>query len=203
MRFLLIFFSLFYFSEIPAKENKSCDFYTEKYGKIYNLPNKLLTSISLVESGLKKKDNFKPWPWTLNIAGKSKYFNSKSETVNYLKESLRKSKNADIGCMQINYKYHGHMFNDIEQMLNPENNVKYAAEFLRKLFTKYKSWNEAISRYHSSQPDRKKKYLMKVKNYWDDLRQKKIKISNYKNDQINKDKVKYFRDILKNERLKI
>ena len=95
------------------------------------------------------------------------------------------------------------MFNDIEQMLNPENNVKYAAEFLRKLFTKYKSWNEAISRYHSSQPDRKKKYLMKVKNYWDDLRQKKIKISNYKNDQINKDKVKYFRAILKNERLKI
>ena len=63
--------------------------------------------------------------------------------------------------MQINYKFHGHNFKNLDHILNPEENVKYAAEFLKKLFKKHKSWNEAISRYHSSEPSRKKDILKK------------------------------------------
>ena len=58
--------------------------------------------------------------------------------------------------MQINYRYHGHMFENLDQILSPEYNVNYAAKFLKTLFKRHKSWNEAISRYHSSEPKRKK-----------------------------------------------
>ena len=65
----------------------SCNQYTEKIAKEYKIPNKLLTSISLVESGLKKGNNFVSWPWTLNVSGKSKFFESKDETISFLKKN--------------------------------------------------------------------------------------------------------------------
>ena len=42
------------FSFVYSNNLSNCFYYTEKYGKEFNLPYKLLTSISLVESGLKK-----------------------------------------------------------------------------------------------------------------------------------------------------
>ena len=50
---LLISFSLIFIPLIASSGDISgCQIFTEKYNKIYNLPNKLLTSISLVESGI-------------------------------------------------------------------------------------------------------------------------------------------------------
>ena len=74
--------------------------------------------------------------------------------------------------MQISLKYHGQNFKNFNQILDPKNNVEYAAKYLRSLYSKHKTWNEAISRYHSSIPKRKTRYLKKVKSYWSDLRQK-------------------------------
>ena len=67
--FLAILLCFLAFKFIESKELDNCNYLTEKYGKIYNLPNKLLTSIALVESGV-KKDEFKSWPWTLIVYGK-------------------------------------------------------------------------------------------------------------------------------------
>ncbi len=192
---------LFFFSSSFAQEIENCNFLTEKYGKQFNLPNKLLTSIALVESGLKKeKKEFGSWPWTLNVAGKSIYFNNKKETLSFLKKKLNSRKSIDVGCMQINTKYHLKNFNSLEQLIEPEENVKYAASFLSSLHKKHRSWNEAISRYHSSIPKKKQQYLKRVYSYWNNLRQRKIKIkSNYENQ--NNEKIKFFREILEKEKI--
>ena len=79
--------------------------------------------------------------------------------------------------------------------------MKYAAIYLRKLFKKYKSWNEAVSRYHSSIPKRKKNYLKKVHTYWNDLRQQKIVINNNYTSHDEAEKIKFFREILKKENI--
>ena len=63
--------------------------------------------------------------------------------------------------MQISLKYHGENFESFNQLLDPVNNIQYAAKYLRSLYTKHKTWNEAISRYHSSIPKRKKKIFKK------------------------------------------
>ena len=187
-----------------SNASTNCNYFTETIGKEYKIPNKLLTSISLVESGLKKGKDFVSWPWTLNVSGKSKFFKSKEETLNYLKKNYNKKKNIDVGCMQISLKYHGKNFKNFNQILDPKNNVEYAAKFLRSLYSKHKTWNEAISRYHSSKPKRKIKYLKKVQSYWSDLRQKKIKTELLVNiDEIDKrrQKIKFFKDEFKKQQL--
>ena len=82
--FLAVLLCFLIFTFLESKELDNCNYLTEKYGKIYNLPNKLLTSIALVESGV-KKDEFKSWPWTLNVSGKSMYFQNKLETLEFSK----------------------------------------------------------------------------------------------------------------------
>jgi len=197
---LLISFSLIFLPLTTLSNDfNGCQIYTEKYNKVYKLPNKLLTSISIVESGIFEGNKVNPWPWALNVNGKSQYFDNKKDTVSFLKESLQKNRNIDVGCMQINYKFHGHKFKSLDHILNPEENVKYAAEFLKRLFKRHKSWNEAISRYHSSEPARKKKYLKKVRNFWDKLRQRKIHINHTSNHNLDQKKIEYFRQVLKKE----
>ncbi len=199
-KIIAFFFLIFHYTNSYSENIKSCNFYTEKYGKVFNLPNNLLTSISLVESGIKKeKNDFSSWPWTLNVSGRSIYFDKKEDVLNFLEKNADK-KSIDVGCMQINTKYHLNNFENVSQMIEPEQNVKYAASFLSKLFKRHKSWNEAISRYHSSIPYRQKIYLKKVYSFWNNLRQKKIIIkTNYV--EKNKEKVKFFREILEKEKI--
>ena len=188
---------LIYFKPAYSDYLTNCLNFTEKYGKQFNIPDKLLTSISLVESGIKKNNNFVSWPWTLNVAGKSMFFDNKDDALGFLKKNY-KNKNIDVGCMQISLKYHINEFDSLENILDPDTNVKYAAKFLRKLFLKHKRWNEAISRYHSSVPKRKTQYLNRVKNYWSDIRQKKIILYSDENKRT-KEKIEFFRRELSNQ----
>ena len=71
---------------IFASINKgNADIYTciesaKKYEKIYQLPENLLVSVALTESGKKlKSGEFVAWPWTVNIKGKGKFFKSKDQ----------------------------------------------------------------------------------------------------------------------------
>ena len=203
INFFFIFF-VFFFLDENTKASTHCGQYTEKIAKEYKIPNKLLTSISLVESGLKKGKNFVSWPWTLNVSGKSKFFNSKDETISFLKKNYDKKKNIDVGCMQISLKYHGQNFENFNQILDPKNNIEYAAKYLKSLHSKHKTWNEAISRYHSSIPKRKKIYLKKVQTYWADLRQKKINMDfavDFEEITKRERKIKYFRNEFRKQQL--
>ena len=188
---------LIYFKPAYSDSLTNCLNFTEKYGKQFNIPDKLLTSISLVESGIKKNNNFVSWPWTLNVAGKSMFFDNRDDALSFLKKNY-KNKNIDVGCMQISLKYHINEFDSLENVLDPDTNVKYAAKFLRKLFLKHKRWNEAISRYHSSVPKRKTQYLNRVKNYWSDIRQKKIILHSDDNKRT-KEKIEFFKRELSNQ----
>ena len=165
IKLIISFFFIYVPLIVSSNDIIGCQIYTEKYNKMYRLPNKLLTSISLVESGVIEGNKINSWPWALNVNGKSKYFDNKKETLKFLKESLQKNRNIDVGCMQINYKFHGHNFKNLDHILNPEENVKYAAEFLKKLFKKHKSWNEAISATILQNHLEKKRYLKKVRNF--------------------------------------
>ncbi len=203
INFFFIFFVVLFLDK-NTKAATYCGQYTEKIAKEYKIPNKLLTSISLVESGLKKGKNFVSWPWTLNVSGKSKFFNSKDETISFLKKNYDKKKNIDVGCMQISLKYHGQNFENFNQILDPKNNIEYAAKYLKSLHSKHKTWNEAISRYHSSIPQRKKIYLKKVKTYWADLRQKKINMDfaiDFEEITKRQRKIKYFRNEFRKQKL--
>jgi hypothetical protein len=173
--FLIINISFFLFlNDANALSEKKCSTSIESVEKKYKIPHKLLAAISLTETGRTVDGSFISWPWSLNVSGKSFIFDNKENTKKFLKEKIdNEINNIDIGCMQINYKYHKKSFEDLNSFLDPEKNVEWAAKFLVSLHNKYKSWNTAISRYHSSNPDRMKKYLLKVHKNWKTERQKK------------------------------
>lgn len=135
------------------------------------LPRAVLFSVSMVESGRFNKETRKtrPWPWTINAEGQSYYFNSKSDAVaaarHLLKEGIR---SIDVGCMQINLRYHPNAFRNLETAFDPATNVAYSAEFLKTLYARTKSWPDAIAAYHSQSKTRSQPYFARVINVWTD-----------------------------------
>ncbi len=177
--------------------------------KKHKIPNKLLEAISLTESGRTVGGKYVAWPWSLNILGESFFFENKNDLLITLKNKIKIQKNIDIGCMQINYKYHNKKFKNIEEILNPKNNIEWAALYLKQLFNKYNSWNKAIAKYHSSNPERMQKYLAKVHKNWKYVRQKKkykseIKLHLHNQSEKfflvkNKKKIDFFREQLRRD----
>ena len=55
--------------------------------------------------------------------------------TNYLDKAIYSNEqNIDIGCMQLNYRYHGRMFKNLKDMIDPEENIYYAGDFSKNYF---------------------------------------------------------------------
>ena len=166
-----MYFFLFIIKDTYAatpKKNKSCEKVIETIEDLTDIPKNLLLSIGKSESGrILKNNKHVIWPWTVNHAGKSLFFDTKNQMKKYVLKYVKKQDyNLDVGCMQINLKWHKNNFKKISDMFAVEPNVSYAASFLLQLKNKHGSWDKAIKHYHSSDPKKNKPYLIKVKHFW-------------------------------------
>jgi len=157
---------LFLISFEGLSKNYECMIASKKYEKIYGLPENLLLSVALTESGKRVENGeFISWPWTINTKGKGKFFKTKSEAVNFVAKYTKKGKkNIDLGCMQVNYMYHPKAFKSFDEAFDPDTNVKWSAKTLKNLYKKFGSWKEAVGYYHSYRKKNRKKYSTKVFN---------------------------------------
>lgn len=135
----------------------------------HSLPGGLLNAISLAETGRwddSKKASF-AWPWTVTSGGGGKFFPSKAAAIAHV-EQLKSAgvRNIDVGCMQINLRYHPDAFANLEAAFDPAANAQYAAKFLAGLKRQSQSWQAAIGRYHSATPVLARSYLDKVARLW-------------------------------------
>ena len=150
------------------QDTLQCEYLAKDAEKKYELPENILLSISRVESGYQKVDGIiRAWPWTLNAGGDSAYFKTKKAALNSLKKRIESGvTNIDVGCMQINYRWHNKFFSNLGDMINPIKNVDYGARFLKKLFQRHGSWEKAVKYYHSSKSKFNVRYYKKVKAIW-------------------------------------
>ncbi len=74
--------------------------------------------------------------------------------------------NIDLGVMQVNLRWHGKYFKNIEEMLTPEYNIKYAAKLLTSLYQQHGTWQKAVRYYHSAKPEYHRKYSKKIILTW-------------------------------------
>jgi len=150
-------------------DNHVCKRTISNIESLTDIPKNLLLGIGKTEAGrVYKGKELIVWPWTVNHSGKSLFFDDQKQMKKYvLKHVLKGDNNLDVGCMQINLKWHKHNFKKINDMISPEPNISYAASFLLQLKKKYGSWKEAIKYYHSSDPIKNKPYLEKVLNFWE------------------------------------
>jgi hypothetical protein len=129
------------------------------------LPRGLLAAISLKESGRWDSEAKRsvPWPWTVTSGGPGEHFASKAEALAKVRALQEHGiENIDVGCSQINLRYHPHAFEKIEDGFDPTKNTAYAAAHLRQLREDHKSWNKAVERYHSGDPKRGAAYRKAV-----------------------------------------
>ncbi|MCT8989265.1 transglycosylase SLT domain-containing protein [Chelativorans sp. SCAU2101] len=127
----------------------------------YGIPAGILYSVGLTETGVKGSMR----PYALNIEGRAVIAESLEEAVSaFMQARARGARLIDLGCMQINYHYHASHFRSVRDMLDPRQNVDYAARFLSRLKQNYDTWAMAVARYHAG-PDNApahKRYLCRV-----------------------------------------
>ena len=125
------------------------------------MPLGVLYAVGMTETG----KNGQLHPYALNIEGKSVILNSKKAAIASFHQARNEGKKLiDLGCMQVNHYYHGDKFQSLDAMLDPEENIQYAAKFLHQLYDENKSWTVAVARYHASPRNKKaqKRYICAV-----------------------------------------
>lgn len=123
------------------------------------IPLDVLRAITRVETGRAAGGRLQPWPWTVNMEGAGHWFPSRAAAEDYVKTQMRRgARSFDVGCFQINYKWHGHAFRDVDEMFSPTSNAAYAARFLADLHAELGNWSAAAGAYHSRTPGLARRY---------------------------------------------
>ena len=161
-------------NDSAVEDNMLCFIATAKVEEEFGIEKHLLATIASVESGQwdYKREQFMAWPWTVNAQGKGYYLKSKEEAVAKVKELQAQGiESIDVGCMQINLKYHGDAFESLEDAFDPLKNVEYSAKFLSKLYSsRGKDWNRAVMAYHSKDPVRGESYKSRLDSRYEQLK---------------------------------
>lgn len=154
--------------DIPTE--LQCLRYLQTYERGLQIPSGLLTAISLAEAGRSGGDDgaLVAWPWTINVAGRGQFFETKEEAVAEVRKLLDSGQRSiDVGCMQINLRYHPDAFQTVDDAFDPAKNVAYGAKFLVQLRSLQGTWPKAVERYHSSEDGRREQYRTRVMALWD------------------------------------
>jgi Transglycosylase SLT domain len=136
---------------------------------IGRLPPRLLSAISLTETGRIEpaSGRFRPWPWTINAEGAGQFFVTKSAAIAAVKAlQARGVRSIDVGCLQVNLMYHPQAFASLEDAFDPRTNAGYAARFLNTLYAADKDWAAAVAAYHSETPSLGESYRVQVMARW-------------------------------------
>lgn len=127
----------------------------------HQVPAGILYAVGLAETGRKGSLH----AYALNIDGRAVFATSAREAEREFEKARRNgARLIDLGCMQINHHYHARQFSSLRHMLDPKQNVDYAASFLARLKQRHGTWAQAVARYHAG-PDNnpaQKRYICRV-----------------------------------------
>ncbi len=143
----------------PSQISAICDAAITHAAQQTGVPTSVLRAITLTETGRRIDGAHKPWPWTVNMEGKGVWFGTREEALAYVKQHFdRGARSFDVGCFQINYRWHGNAFASIEDMFDPRQNAAYAGRFLSDLYRESRSWSKSAGAYHSRTPQYANRY---------------------------------------------
>ncbi len=162
-RFAVLFCTCAFLSAFPAAADDAllCLRETARIEKKEGIQKHLLSAISLVETGRYRKEypTGVAWPWTVRTAEKGSYFDTKREAMDFVNELRKKGEESiDVGCMQINLKFHPDAFKDLDEAFDPAKNIAYAVKFLKRNYKETNSWGAAATQYHSKNSEKAMKY---------------------------------------------
>lgn len=125
---------------------RSCEAQVAAAAKRYDIPLAVFYSVGLLETGGRNGLQ----PYAMNIEGRASSNPSLESALATFEAAHRRGASLiDIGCMQINYRWHGDKFVSVTEIFDPARNVDYAARFLRELKEREKTWTLAVARYNA------------------------------------------------------
>lgn len=130
----------------------------------HGVPPESLYSVALTETSMSPKgiisvtrgagpapDVERPWPWTINVAGKGYRYATRLQAWEALQGFLKKypRKRIDVGIAQVNLGWNGHHFTSTWEAFEPYTNLNAAAAILRACYDRNPgSWLTAAGCYH-------------------------------------------------------
>ncbi len=156
-------------SAVPQRViSAQCDEAAATAARQSGVPIDVLLAVTRTETGRRSEGVLVPWPWTVNMEGAGRWFATEDEARAYVFQHFKRgARSFDVGCFQINYKWHGQAFRSIDEMFDPVKNALYAADFLADLYGEFGDWTKAAGAYHS----RTKEYADRYEARFDQVRQ--------------------------------
>lgn len=130
----------------------------------YGIPGNLLLGIGLQEAGTRRGGRLTIWPWAVNAAGEGRLFETRDAAVAWVRARRAAGvRSIDVGCLQVNLRWHPGAFGTLEEGFDPQRNADYAARFLLSLYRRTGDWTLAAGSYHSFTPARRDVYLASLR----------------------------------------
>lgn len=145
-----------------------CEWAAQQAAQEYGVPMDIMGALTLTETGRRLDGLVRPWAWSANAEGEGTWFDDPASAVAFAEDRVAQGRtNIDIGCFQLNYRWHGGNFSSVAQMFDPLQNARYAARFVRDLYGETGDWRRAAGAFHSRTQVHAQKYLAR----FDTLRQ--------------------------------
>ena len=140
-----------------------CETAAAQAADLLGVPYDVLIAVSVVETG---RENL-PWPWTVNIEGEGYWLDTTTDAEAMVQTALDAGlTNIDLGCFQLNYRWHAEAFSSIADMLDPSRNATYAAAYLAAQYDETGDWSSAAAAYHSATPEHADRYRARFEETW-------------------------------------
>lgn len=123
----------------------------QRIARVAGVPADVLYALAAAESVARLSTGMdRPWPWTLNVAGRPERYATFNEALAALEEHLgRGQRNIDVGLMQINWHWHEDRLQEPALALDPYHNLRIGAEILREQYERSGHWLDASGLYHA------------------------------------------------------
>ena len=139
---------------LAAASSDACERAASEAAVRSGVPESILLAITLTETGRESGGLLRPWPWTINNAGEGHWFATAQEAEVYAARAAAEGKtNFDIGCFQLNHRWHSAAFASAGDMLDPLANALYAGRLLADHYGRAGDWSVAAGAYHSATPE--------------------------------------------------
>lgn len=122
-------------------------------------------AMALTESGQSEMTaDYRPWPWTLSIDREAHFYRDRAAAAEALRSAIAdEAEQLGVGLFQIEYRFHAHRFDAVDDMLDPYRNSQVAAEIFSEGLRQAGGdvW-QAVGLFHSATPEHADAYRQRV-----------------------------------------
>jgi len=169
---LLLALALAFVAPVAEARPELCEEAARRVALETGVPEDVLLAISLTETGRADRGRMRPWPWAANIDGQGFWFDGPEAALAFARDNLARGRRSfDLGCFQINWRWHGEHFSSPHALLDPLESARYAARFLIGLHHELGNWEAAAGAYHSRTPHLADSYRVRFARFRRELAQ--------------------------------